>query len=444
MSFRELRNFTETMRCLGYPRLISMENFRTPNFELVSDLLYWLLKRYDPEIAISDEISTESDRVLFLKSAAKVMLSKARIKLNLKRLYGADGYAVKELLKIANMLREATQSAARAGRDGGAAAGSQTPGGSHRVDLDRRHMDVRVVREFAGDITRCGAFLYDTLQNELQNRDARSRAVNSNIDLEEIERAVQDSIQSVRDNINNLDLQLDELDKDKKNLEAKIDKRRAELERSEKRLSTLQSVRPAYMDEYEALQSDMQELYSKYLERHRNLEYLEGQLDLHRSTEQRQMEEASKRIKRMQRRLQDEEMRLLRGEVAISEGNMGSDDDDGDVTDTTDGFSSQPSTIEPVRARRKSVVERSLPPDILLSSAEKTVQGTLEVNAEDSDDSGDFSDITGATEDSDTHVSVNDGYNDLDGGDLIEDDDEGDDILSDGDELSSEGSDNEF
>ena len=45
MSFRELRNFTETMRCLGYPRLISMENFRTPNFELVADLLYWLLKR---------------------------------------------------------------------------------------------------------------------------------------------------------------------------------------------------------------------------------------------------------------------------------------------------------------------------------------------------------------------------------------------------------------
>ncbi len=45
MSFRELKSFTETMRCLGYPRLISMENFRTPNFELVADLLYWLLKR---------------------------------------------------------------------------------------------------------------------------------------------------------------------------------------------------------------------------------------------------------------------------------------------------------------------------------------------------------------------------------------------------------------
>ena len=32
MSFREIRNFNEMMRALGYPQLISMENFVTPNF----------------------------------------------------------------------------------------------------------------------------------------------------------------------------------------------------------------------------------------------------------------------------------------------------------------------------------------------------------------------------------------------------------------------------
>ncbi|KAG8445609.1 hypothetical protein GDO86_010403 [Hymenochirus boettgeri] len=46
MSYRELRNFTEMMRALGYPRLISMENFRSPNFALVSEILIWLVKRY--------------------------------------------------------------------------------------------------------------------------------------------------------------------------------------------------------------------------------------------------------------------------------------------------------------------------------------------------------------------------------------------------------------
>ena len=34
MSYRELRNYTEIMRSLGYPRLISVENFRKPNFEV--------------------------------------------------------------------------------------------------------------------------------------------------------------------------------------------------------------------------------------------------------------------------------------------------------------------------------------------------------------------------------------------------------------------------
>lgn len=39
-------DFTEIMRALGYPRLISIENFRQPNFELVADCLYWLVLRY--------------------------------------------------------------------------------------------------------------------------------------------------------------------------------------------------------------------------------------------------------------------------------------------------------------------------------------------------------------------------------------------------------------
>eukprot|EP00976_Prorocentrum_cordatum_P053425 1078035-Prorocentrum_minimum.AAC.4 len=122
------------MRSLGYPRLISMENFRQPNFELVADTLLWLSQRYDPSIDIVDDISTEADRVVFLKSISQLMstrsylkanftsveltsvasLSQAargRIKLNMKRLYAADGYAVKELLKIASVLYKATSKA---------------------------------------------------------------------------------------------------------------------------------------------------------------------------------------------------------------------------------------------------------------------------------------------------------------------------------------------
>lgn len=38
--------FVETMKALGYPRLISLDNFRAPAFELVADCLAWLTHRY--------------------------------------------------------------------------------------------------------------------------------------------------------------------------------------------------------------------------------------------------------------------------------------------------------------------------------------------------------------------------------------------------------------
>ena len=107
MSFRELRKFSEVMKALGYVRLISMESFRNPNFELVAHILYWLVQRHDPNAEIPDDISTEKHRIAFLKAVAELMQVKMHIKLNLKRLYQADGYAVQELLKVASSLRQA-------------------------------------------------------------------------------------------------------------------------------------------------------------------------------------------------------------------------------------------------------------------------------------------------------------------------------------------------
>lgn len=109
MSFRELRNLTEMMRALGYPRPVSMENFRKPNFELVSDMLYWMVKKYDPSAHVSEEIDTEDDRIEFLTQVVTEMLAKARIRLNAKKLYAADGFAVKELIKVARVLYEASK-----------------------------------------------------------------------------------------------------------------------------------------------------------------------------------------------------------------------------------------------------------------------------------------------------------------------------------------------
>lgn len=68
-------DFTEMMRALGYNRLISMENFRTPNFPLVAEILIWLVRRFDPDADIHSEFTTEDDRVMLVRSVAQFMVS---------------------------------------------------------------------------------------------------------------------------------------------------------------------------------------------------------------------------------------------------------------------------------------------------------------------------------------------------------------------------------
>lgn len=94
----------EMLRSLNYPRLVSLENFAKPNFELVADILYWLAQKYDPQAELSDDINQEKDRVEFMKSIVTIFSTKARIKLNPKKLYQADAEAVPEIIKIIMLL----------------------------------------------------------------------------------------------------------------------------------------------------------------------------------------------------------------------------------------------------------------------------------------------------------------------------------------------------
>jgi clusterin-associated protein 1 len=82
------------LRSLNYSRIVSLENFSRPNFELVADLLYWLAQKYDPQSDISDDINEEKDRVEFMRGIVNLFAVKARIKLNPKKLYQADSEAV--------------------------------------------------------------------------------------------------------------------------------------------------------------------------------------------------------------------------------------------------------------------------------------------------------------------------------------------------------------
>jgi len=55
---------------------------------------------------IASNIESEHDRVTLIKTVSNMFLTKQHLRLNGKRLYQADGYAVKELLKLIGILVE--------------------------------------------------------------------------------------------------------------------------------------------------------------------------------------------------------------------------------------------------------------------------------------------------------------------------------------------------
>ena len=216
------------------------------------------------------------------------------------------------------------------------------PDAADAFELDAKAFDVKLVRQLASEITARGAAIYDALGDEKRLRVERSRAVGRDVDLDEIESQVQEQIASVRENVQGLERMLDDLKRDEESLESKIEKRRAELERSEKRLSALQQVRPAYMDEYEQLEAGMDEMYDSYVEKVRNLDYLEYQLKEMSADEDAKQAERERELKDMQRRMRNEEMKILKGEGDVG----GGDDEDFGID--------EPARAKPGSSRRKS------------------------------------------------------------------------------------------
>ncbi|XP_076583431.1 clusterin-associated protein 1 homolog [Chaetodon auriga] len=337
MSFRDLRNFTEMMRALGYPRLISMENFRTPNFTLVAEILIWLVKRYEPQMDIPTDVDTESDRIFFIKAVAQFMATKAHIKLNTKRLYQADGYAVREMLKITSVLYSAMKTKQMALGDR-----IEEDNSKFKFDLGSRISDLKAARQLASEVTSKGASLYDLLGKEVDLREMRTAAIARPLEINETEKALRASIKEVLESVEKTKDMLGNVVSDESSLDNKIEKKKQELERNRKRLQTLQSVRPAFMDEYEKIEEDLQKQYDTFVEKFRNLCFLESQLDEYHRLEQERFEEAENTLKMMQHKLREEERDLMRSSLKDEDSDMDVPEDEGSDSDMEECRPSKP------------------------------------------------------------------------------------------------------
>uniref|UniRef100_A0AAQ5X350 Clusterin associated protein 1 n=1 Tax=Amphiprion ocellaris TaxID=80972 RepID=A0AAQ5X350_AMPOC len=337
MSFRDLRNFTEMMRALGYPRLISMENFRTPNFTLVAEILIWLVKRYEPHTDIPTDVDTESDRIFFIKAVAQFMATKAHIKLNTKRLYQADGYAVKEMLKITSVLYSAMKTKQMALGDR-----AEEDNNKFKFDLGSRISDLKAARQLASEVTSKGASLYDLLGKEVDLREMRIAAIARPLEINETEKALRASIKEVLESVEKTKDMLSNVVSDETSLDAKIEKKKQELERNRKRLQTLQSVRPAFMDEYEKIEEELQKQYDTYVEKFKNLSFLESQLDEYHRLEQERFEEAENTLRIMQHKLREEERELMKSSLKDEDSDMDVPEDEGSDSDMEECLPSKP------------------------------------------------------------------------------------------------------
>ncbi|KAJ8944649.1 hypothetical protein NQ314_009411 [Rhamnusium bicolor] len=284
MSYRDVRNFIEMLRALGYSNLVSMESFRTPNFPLVADLLVWLAMRFDPDIDIPLEISTEDERVKLIRNAAQFMV----------RLYQADGYAVKELLKITTLLYDALNINLEETEE------DRMDDDSFNLrdfDISDKVNELKLSRQLASEITSTGASLFDLLGKEVDLRSSRQRSVGRQFELPEVEAGIKKAIQAISQEIAETKQLIDNVAATEASLDSKIERRKIEIDRYEKRLQTLKKVRPAFLEEFTALEQELEQLFTQYSVRLRCLSQLEKQFaDSERIQMEKQLQLTSPRI----------------------------------------------------------------------------------------------------------------------------------------------------
>ncbi|MFH4975134.1 hypothetical protein AB6A40_001843 [Gnathostoma spinigerum] len=310
MSYREVRNVVEMLRVLGYPRLVSMENFRTPNFKLVAEIMEWITMRFDSNSRIPSSIETEQDRVVFIKTVVLILYQKARLKLNPRKLYQADGHAVQEMLIPVQILYTALKQARR-----------------NAVDVEQKQIgatitskleELRKCRELAAQIPQTGATLYDQLAKELIARDERRKALSYSQSVSEAVSAIKQAIEGIREELKKINTNLANISSDETSLDSKIERKKRELEQVQKRLAKLQSFRPQYMDEYEKYEAKLKLIYSVYVSKFRNISYLQQVMADFDNAEQQKHNEAEEAMRHAVERMRAEEEALRLNDKGMS------------------------------------------------------------------------------------------------------------------------------
>ncbi|VDD87409.1 unnamed protein product [Enterobius vermicularis] len=299
------------LRALGYPRIISMENFRKPNFKLVVELLQWIIKRFNPNATLPEALDTEQERVIFIKAAVLSLLQNARIKLNPKKLYQADGFAVQELIIPVQLLYNSPNEKA------------VENDADFWKELRSRLQNVQNCRQTAASIPTKGATIYDLLTKELLAKEGRLKALSFALNFADVEKLLREAMKMKEEELSGVEKNVANINTDEAALDEKILRRRNEYDQHQKRLAKLQAFRPQHMDEYEKFEARLKQLYETYVVKFRNLSYLQYMLTEAAKNEQQRNAEVEQNIRNIIERKRAEELakaRNLRSEMEAEGG----------------------------------------------------------------------------------------------------------------------------
>lgn len=243
-SFRSLflnTDLFENLKILGYPKHLKISTLYTTqgsleNFELVFDILRWLIDQYEPGSTILGGTDTEVDRIVLARSCVEFFVTKAGLKLSGLRLYAATASSAAELMKVVRLIMKrpidviSDKETQRYGR------------------FSDNHIDDNIQTRMRGkelsiELTHLGASLYELLGKEDENQEKRNIQAGRQLEQSNVEKILAKIVSSANLKMSADKGKLEAAMVEKQAIASKVDRKKADLERLKQRLDTLQKIR---------------------------------------------------------------------------------------------------------------------------------------------------------------------------------------------------------
>ncbi|XP_055913759.1 clusterin-associated protein 1 [Eupeodes corollae] len=262
MSFKDVRDLSEHLKLLGFPRVFPLQalcsNYGSlASFRIVSEILQWLASLLEPGTILSGSAESEAERILLIRSATEFFVTKSSIKLNPRKLYASSAATAGELQKITKLL--ITPSHKNEDNDD-----DENFRSLNQVDIGDKIDDLRRARELSSDLTNRGAALYDLLSKEVVNKESRILQANRPMEISSAERSLKNAISVAQLKLQSSRVQLESSRVEFNALSTKLQRKKSELERTKQRLEALEKIRPAHLQEFEQYEIELKELFQQY------------------------------------------------------------------------------------------------------------------------------------------------------------------------------------